>query len=60
MNQEEKQLFRNGLALAQDYLDHGHERDEDGEAVISLDTLGDLFDIAALTVSGVRGLGARG
>jgi hypothetical protein len=51
MTKTEKELFRNGLSLAQDYLDAGYERDpETGEAVISLDTLGDLFDIAALTV----------
>jgi hypothetical protein len=59
MKQEEEELFRNGFALAQDYLDHGYERDENGEPVISLDALGDLFDIAALTVPGVRGLGVR-
>jgi hypothetical protein len=52
MTKTEKELFRNGLALSQEYLDAGYERDpETGEAVISLDVMGDLFDIAALTVS---------
>jgi hypothetical protein len=51
MTKTEKELFRNGLALAQDYLDAGYERNpETREAVISMDTLGDLFDIAALTI----------